>query len=296
MKKIAAFFIILVSIIVSALFLLGVKNTNAVARSSGIPSKAFSLNLDDTLDNLLRYNVEACSGGSFVITIGPNISDGTCYYHYRPDLPRQKYDFFQGFRWAGDIKAASIGGLNCVEAPVSLYCSGEPVLTVRGKYRPENDWKLSEYDMEKADQESDALFELAVMKDFELPDFQKDNPYLPKVVFENKYASFPAQEALSMLTEAVSAYGNRYPESSNVEDNTDYKRLQGLPNAEDFFPDYQVEDDDTRLLGAYDIDFDNDGLNELIYFYPGGTVGNEFWDIIHLDESGAITSVASDES
>lgn len=358
MKKTAAFFIILVLIIVSALFLLGVKNTNAVARSSGIPSKAFSLNLDDTLDNLLRYNVEACSDGSFVITIGPNILDGTYYYHYRPDLSRQKYDFFQGFRWAGDIKAASIGGHNCVEAPVSLYCSGEPVLTVRGKYRPENDWKLSDYDvvflkeedrafhemysalnweqreaykqnerfsnampyeeqiralknafycgsfhvakiiydMQKADQESNALFELAVMKDFKLTDFQKDNPYLPKPVFENKNVSFPAPEALSMFAEAVSAYGNRYPESSNVESNTDYKCLQGLPNAKDFFPDYQLEDDDTRLWGAYDIDFDNDGLNELVYFYPGGTVGNEFWDIIHLDESGDITSVASGES
>lgn len=58
-----------------------------------------------------------------------------------------------------------------------------------------------------------------------------------------------------------------------------------MPNCDDFY-----EDPDS-VWGSWELDFDGDGLMELVYLIAGGTMGNEYWDIIHLDTGGLISSV-----
>lgn len=139
----------------------------------------------------------------------------------------------------------------------------------------------------------DDIFELVMIKDFNLSEYQRDNRYLPEIIYENANTSFPHPEVLFKIAEAVGKYTDFIPGSEEVESNTDYKRLQDVTNADDFFESYELDGGTPEPSDAYELDFDNDGLNELIYFYPGGTMGNEYFDIIQLDRLGAITAVNS---
>ncbi|MCL1975520.1 MAG: hypothetical protein FWG61_05095 [Firmicutes bacterium] len=118
----------------------------------------------------------------------------------------------------------------------------------------------------------------------------RNNPLLKPIVYAKGYRDFPAQEALRQAAEAVRFY-NEIPfrDYDNVEWNIDEERKISIANYDDFFNDYGDYPD--RIWGAWELDFDGDGLMELVYFYAGGTMGNEFWKIIHLDADGLITSV-----
>lgn len=114
---------------------------------------------------------------------------------------------------------------------------------------------------------------------------------LPVITKEN-VQNFHAVDALWQAAEAVRTYREfEFLNSNQVEPNINGSRLESVPNYVDFFNDYG--DYHETIWGAWELDFDGDGLTELIYFYGGGTFGNEEWQVIHLDKEGMISSVDS---
>lgn len=115
------------------------------------------------------------------------------------------------------------------------------------------------------------------------------NPLLKPIIYDKTVKDFPAEEALQPEAEAVRTYQEyAFFETNSVAGNIDESRLKNISNYSDFFQGYDGYND---CWGAWELDFDGDGLMELIYFYAGGTMGNEFWNIVHLNQNGLITNV-----
>lgn len=118
-----------------------------------------------------------------------------------------------------------------------------------------------------------------------------ENPLLFPIIYEKSVKNLWGG-ALQEAAETVRTYQEfDFLDSNIVEWNTDESRLSSIPNYDDFFYDYL-----TTIWGAWELDFNGDGQDELVYFYAGGTMGNEYFEIIHLDKDGLISSVDSGET
>ncbi len=139
------------------------------------------------------------------------------------------------------------------------------------------------------------LLELAASRVWYSNATGEGNPYLPKIIYDNSCKKFPAAEALRQAARAVRT-GTvwAFRDMLEIESNLTTERFLEVPNIFDYATDKSdVEDWFSNNWGAYELDFDGDGLDEFVLFTGGGTMGNEFWDIVQLDGQGNMTERVS---
>jgi hypothetical protein len=118
-----------------------------------------------------------------------------------------------------------------------------------------------------------------------------ENPYKPEIFYDEKCKDFPQNDTLTIVAKSMQA-GKSIIElgAEEVESNFDWKSVKQIPNSASSLG-YVYEDEEIQKV--YKLDLDKDGLMEILIFFPGGTMGNEFWEILHLDKSGLITDTNS---
>lgn len=119
------------------------------------------------------------------------------------------------------------------------------------------------------------------------------NPYQSEIFYDESCKDFPQDDTLAIVAKSMQT-GKSLKKlgAEEIEPNYDWENVYKIPNLHDFY-EYLKEDQDT--CGIYKFDLDNDGLMEILIFIPGGTIGNEFWEILHLDKAGRITNTNSGE-
>ncbi len=119
------------------------------------------------------------------------------------------------------------------------------------------------------------------------------NPYLPEIYYGESCEEFPQREVLEFVAEDVrTGAGLEASGAERLEPNADWEHVYHLPGFQDLY-EYVYEDD--QVTGVYHYDLDQDGLPEILILFPGGSMGNHFWEVLHLDASGEITATNSGE-
>ena len=77
-----------------------------------------------------------------------------------------------------------------------------------------------------------------------------------------------------------------------MEQNADWEKVYSLPGFKELYPYVSA---DESVTGVYNYDLDGDGLPEYLILFPGGSMGNHFWEVLHLDGAGKITDTNSGE-
>ena len=135
------------------------------------------------------------------------------------------------------------------------------------------------------------ILQLSAVKLSDNPDVREginQNSLLKDIQYETEANYFPAMDALVEAAASVREYAEwSFRDTDSLESNIDEDRLTNISNYSEYTPGGDYPD---QLWGAYELDFDGDDLMELVYFYAGGTMGNEFWDIYHLNQDGNITA------
>lgn len=117
------------------------------------------------------------------------------------------------------------------------------------------------------------------------------NPYQPELFYSENYQDFPQINTLSIIvTHLQTSKSLEELGAKEIEPNFDWESVYQIPNIHNFYKFIQENEPTT---GVYKFDMDQDGLMEILILFPGGTMGNLFWEILHLDKSGYITETNS---
>lgn len=120
-----------------------------------------------------------------------------------------------------------------------------------------------------------------------------ENPYQSEIFYGESYKDFPQDDTLDIVAKSLQKGKSlRALGVEEIEPNYDWERIFKIPNLHDYYK-YLREDEST--LGVYKLDLDKDGLMEILIFFPGGSMGNIFWEALHLDKDGHITDTNSGE-
>lgn len=116
-------------------------------------------------------------------------------------------------------------------------------------------------------------------------------PYAKEIFYGESCDVFPQEETLRMVSQSLQK-GTTFSELGIIEAeaNYDWERVWKIPNLRDYY-EYLEEYEHVNRVNRYDLD--KDGLDEILFFLPGGSSGNEFWVVLHLDEAGSLTDSIS---
>ncbi len=123
--------------------------------------------------------------------------------------------------------------------------------------------------------------------------YSADNPYLPEIYYGESCAEFPQRDVLELVAAEVrTGAGLEEMGAERVEQNADWEKVYSLPGFKELYPYVSA---DEFVTGVYNYDLDGDGLPEYLILFPGGSMGNHFWEVLHLDGAGKITDTNSGE-
>lgn len=124
------------------------------------------------------------------------------------------------------------------------------------------------------------------------PDWSADNPYLPEIIYEDSTDFFPQPEILDIAVKSLQTGRNFGSLGCDfIKTNYNWNEAWRVVKSRDggrVLPDF-----DTDAIYKYDLN--SDGLMEILFFYPGGTIGNGHWQIIFLDEDGFVNGSISED-
>lgn len=123
-------------------------------------------------------------------------------------------------------------------------------------------------------------------------DWSEQNPYQPEIFFSESSNLFPQREILEVVAESLQT-GESLDElgCEKMKSNFDWEgvwKTVTLSEGEE----YPLE---VETNGIYKYDLNGDGLMEILFLFPGGSMGNEPWEIIFLDEEGNSSDFISGE-
>lgn len=120
-----------------------------------------------------------------------------------------------------------------------------------------------------------------------------ENPLLPEVFYGESCKDFPQMDTLAFVAEGL-RNGTSMEErgAKLLEPNLDLESVFKIPGLQELYP-YVYGDE--NITGVYKHDLDGDGLPEILVVFPGGSMGNLFWEVLHLNEAGTITTTNSGE-
>lgn len=112
------------------------------------------------------------------------------------------------------------------------------------------------------------------------------NPYRAEIFYGESSRAFPQQDTLTMIAECLrQATSFEQSGAEVIEPNFDWESAcQILKQGREG----EFAGENVRTTAVYRLDLDHDGELELLIQYPGGSQGNLFWEVLHLDESGAV--------
>lgn len=122
--------------------------------------------------------------------------------------------------------------------------------------------------------------------------FSELNSFMPDIFYGESCQDFPQMEILDLVAESLQkGRGLEAMETEEMKPNMDWAEVYQIPGLHNLYHLYE----DERVTGIYKYDLDRDGLPEILVVLPGGSMGNLFWEILHLNEEGEITGTNSGE-
>jgi len=119
----------------------------------------------------------------------------------------------------------------------------------------------------------------------------ENNPYKSRIFYGEGFREFPHKETIEIVAKSMQERKSLIElGAQELEPNYDWESVYNIANFHDFYNYYY---ENSNIYEVFRLDLDKDGLLEVLFFSPGGTMGNEFWDILHLDGSGLITDTIS---
>jgi len=123
------------------------------------------------------------------------------------------------------------------------------------------------------------------------PGWSEENPYQPEIFYGESTVSFPHAELLEMAARSLQT-GRDLGALGCEEIKVNY-------DWDGVWETVKLHEDERDLseVGTdkiYKYDLNGDGLMEILFFFPGGTVGNGSWEIVFLDDDGSISGRVSD--
>lgn len=120
-----------------------------------------------------------------------------------------------------------------------------------------------------------------------------ENPYRSEIYYGESNRDFPQPETLEFVAESLQAgEGLEKRGARLVEPDGNWENIYQIPG---FAKLYEYLHEDESVTAIYNYDLDHDNLPEVLVLFPGGSMGNYFWEVLHLDKSGKITGTNSGE-